>query len=323
MKILQIGLGYFGKNHLRVWNELQQELYVAELDPKQHAQCATYNIPKERITTDYKQFLDKVDAVDIVTPTPSHFNICMDALKAGKDVFVEKPITMTSKEALELARFAEQQGRFIQTGHIFRFNPSTEMIKKYMDDGTLGKIRYIEGSFKGFKRARTDVGVTQTDSIHFYDLFNYLLGKKPENVIAVTKDFFQRHMDDTSITLLHYGDTLVKIESGYLPPGTHRDVIIMGDKASLVANVVNQIVEIHHNHHELINGIWTAIDGGITRPKVNIQEPLQLELKHFIECVKNRKKPLSDAYAGYDTLKIVEAVYQSSKEKREVPIRYD
>lgn len=320
MKILQVGLGRWGANHLRVWHELRQELYVAELDQKQHSLCEVYNLDKSKISSNYHDFLSKVDAVDIVTPTDSHFPLAQEALQAGKDLFIEKPITVTAQDALALAELAEKQGRILQVGHIFRYNPSTQYIKQQIDSGRLGKIRYMTGYFMGFKRARTDVGVTHTDSIHFFDLFTYFLGKSPQSVMSVMRDFFGRGLEDTSVTFLNYGDTLAKVESGYLPPGNHRTVTIMGDKATLVSDVVSQQVEIHDNHHELKNGTWVAVEGGVTRPKITLQEPLYLELKHFVECVGNRQKPLSDVWVGYQLSKIVEAAVRSAKEKREVSL---
>ena len=100
-KILQIGLGGFGRNHLRAWHEMGRgdHLFVAELDSGRQQECRIVGLPKERITTDYRAVLDRVDLVDVVTPSTSHFDVCKAALLAGKDVFVEKPMTMTSKEA--------------------------------------------------------------------------------------------------------------------------------------------------------------------------------------------------------------------------------
>ena len=113
MKILQIGVGNFGKNHLRIWNELREDLYVADLSPKNLELCRTYNMPADRITQDYHEFLPKVDAVDIITPTDSHFDLCRKSIEAGKDVFVEKPFTSTSREAAELEDLAARKSRII------------------------------------------------------------------------------------------------------------------------------------------------------------------------------------------------------------------
>ena len=102
MKILLIGAGGFGKNHLRIWSELHQDVFVCDRDAERLSWCETYNIPKERRSIHYEDLLDQVEAVDIVTPTDSHFQIAKTCLEAGKDVFIEKPIALTSEEAWQL-----------------------------------------------------------------------------------------------------------------------------------------------------------------------------------------------------------------------------
>lgn len=320
MKILLIGVGGFGKNHLRVWNELNQDLYVADLSHQALDKCKIYNINKSKISTNFHDFLDKVDAVDIVTPTDFHYDICKECLVAGKDVFVEKPITMYSHEARRLIELSDEYNRILQVGHIFRYNPASKYIKNQIDNGALGKIRHLFGHYMGFKRARTDVGVTQTDSIHFFDLFNFFLGKKPTSVTAVTKDYLGRGMDDTSVVLLDYGKEMAQVESGYFPPGNWRDIVIMGDKASIVSNIVKQDVALYNNYHKMENNIWTAIDEGVVRPKIITKEPLYQELRTFLDSVKTRNKPSADGESGFQTLKIVEAAYQSSKKGKKVSI---
>lgn len=323
MKILLIGLGGWGKNHLRVWSGLQQELFVSELDTSRFSLCDLYKIDDAHRTTNYHEFLDKVDAVSIVTPTDTHFKIAKDCLEAGKDVFIEKPVCLRSDEAKELRQLVQEQKRILQVGHIFRFNPASTFIKERIDAGDVGKLRYLYGTFKGFKRARTDVGVTQTDSIHFFDLFNYFLGSVPTAVTAVTRDFMGRGLDDLSFVILEYGDIVAYIESSYFPPGTSRDITIIGEKRSLTSNITGQYVEVHKKHHALENGMWQAVDEGIEIPKITTQEPLQLELKHFLDCVEQRKEPMANITSGFNTLRIVESAYQSSKEGKRVEITYD
>lgn len=320
LKILLIGIGDFGKNHLRVWSELNQTLYVADANEKTLEKCRTYNLDNSRISTDYHDFLDEVDAVDIVTPTNSHFKICRECLLEEKDVFVEKPITMHSSEAKKLIELSDKNARILQVGHIFRFNPASQYIKEQIAQKTLGNIRYLYGHYMGFKRARADVGVTQTDSIHFFDLFNFFLNKKPVEVTAVTRDYLGRGMDDTSVALLDYGRELAQVESGYFPPGNWRDVCVMGEKASVVCNTVKQDVAVYYNHHELRNGAWTAVENGIMHPKIITKEPLHQELRAFLDSMETRNKPNADGESGYVTLKIVEAAYESSRKGKKVRI---
>jgi UDP-2-acetamido-3-amino-2,3-dideoxy-glucuronate N-acetyltransferase len=175
MKILQIGLGGFGKNHLRAWTQmgLARNLSIADLSRERLEEAQElFGIAADRLVTDYRALIQEADVVDVVTPSDSHYAICAEALRLGKDVFVEKPMTMTSQEADQLAEAVERSGRILQVGYYYRFHPISQYVREQIRNGQLGSIRYLSGQFMGFKRARTDVGVTLTDGIHFIDLFN-------------------------------------------------------------------------------------------------------------------------------------------------------
>ena len=323
MKILLIGLGGFGKNHLRVWSEFHQDVFVSDLEADRLSWCETYNIPKERWSTGYEDLLDQVEAVDIVTPTDSHFQIAKTCLEAGKDVFIEKPIALTSEEAWQLEQLNARAQRIVQVGHIFRFNPASQYIKRAITEGVAGRVHYLQGFFKGFKRMRTDIGVTQTDSIHFFDLFNWFLDQRPCAVTAITRDYCGRHLDDLSHVFLEYpGGVLAHVESGYFDPQTYRHVTVIGEQLSLRSDVVAQQVEVYKQMHVSRGGVVTAIANGIESPNIVTREPLELELRAFLESVSQRRPPLVGIKEGYVTLKIVEAAYESSQKGQRVPIEY-
>ncbi|MGD8889150.1 MAG: Gfo/Idh/MocA family oxidoreductase, partial [Desulfobacterales bacterium] len=132
MALMQIGTGRWGANHLRVLSNLQVDLYVAEISEEGRKRCLDQGIPQNHLTGDYREFLDVVTAVDVVTPASSHFSICKELLEKGKDVFVEKPVAETAAEADELARLASQRDAIFQVGHIFRYDPAADFIKDYM-----------------------------------------------------------------------------------------------------------------------------------------------------------------------------------------------
>jgi UDP-N-acetylglucosamine 3-dehydrogenase len=320
MKVLQIGVGSFGKNHLRVWNELNEDLFAADLLPQNLDACRTYRMPSDRVGRDYRQFLPLVDAVDIVTSTDSHYQLCREALEAGKDVFVEKPFTSTSAQARELWDLAERKGRVIQVGHLFRYNPATRLIRGMIEKGELGPIHYIYGTYAGFKRMRTDVGVTQTDSIHYFDVANFLLDAFPQKVVSVQKDTRGRGLEDVSVTFLHYGETLVKVESGYHHPEPRRDLVLIGEKKTVEADLVKQYLRIHNNTFAKKGQEWVAVHDGVSSPSIKFEEPLRNELIAFRECVEKRKAPLAGPRAGWQTLVLVEAARRSAQELRAVDV---
>jgi len=320
MKLLLIGAGRWGKNHLKALTNLVDKLYVADSDPGQLKACEGYRIPGERFSTDYRDFLKEVDGVDIVTPADSHLRVCRDCFEAGKDVFVEKPITLTSTEAREMIEMAKSRKLILQTGHIYRYHPASTKMKSLITKGRLGRIQYGYGHFMGFKRPRTDVGVTQTDAIHYFDLFNYLFDETPRAVTAIVRNYLDLSLDDTSFSTLDYGGKVVSIEAGYMPPEKRRDVALVGDKASLYCDFQSNSLLLCENRHEKQGGKCIALTGESSRIPVDLEEPLTLELKAFIDSIANRVKPLSDGLAAYQALKVVEACYESSKTGRRIEI---
>jgi UDP-2-acetamido-3-amino-2,3-dideoxy-glucuronate N-acetyltransferase len=323
MKILQIGLGRWGKNHLKALTKLCSELYVVDVDPEQLKICDELAIPADHRSTDYRDFLDRVDGVDIVTPADNHLAITRDCFSKQKDVFVEKPIAFTSGEAKEMIALAEGKGLILQVGDIYRYNPAVSKIKSLTGEGRLGKIQYAYGHFMGFKRPRMDVGVTQTDAIHYFDLFNYLFGELPHAVRAVVRHYLNLALDDTSISVLEYGGKLAFVEAGYMPPETRRDISIIGDRGSLYCNFQKNTLSFFENRHEKQGDRWVAIEGKPQDVPLEGGEPLKLELVQFLNSIKTRSRPIADGQAGLEALRVVEACYESSRQGKLVEIDWN
>jgi predicted dehydrogenase len=320
MNLLLIGVGRWGRNHLKALTSLVDELYVVDADPSQLKACGEFSLPGDHLSTNYHDFLDRIDGVDIVTPADSHLAICMDCFGKRKDVFVEKPIALTSQEAREMVHRAEENRLILQVGHIYRYHPAATKIKHLLDERKLGEVQYAYGHFMGFKRPRIDVGVTQTDAIHYFDLFNYLFGNPPQTVRAVVRYYLNLPLDDTSISILEYGKRLAFVEAGYMPPEKRRDISIVGDQASLYCDFQKNSLHLFKNHHEKKEDQWVAVEGEVEEIPFEHEEPLQLELKAFIESIKSRSNPLADGLAGYEALKVVEACYESSEIGKRIEI---
>jgi UDP-N-acetylglucosamine 3-dehydrogenase len=322
MKLLLIGIGRWGKNHLKTLTKLVDELYVVDSDSSQLKTCREFSIPEDHLSGDYHDFLDRIDGVDVVTPADSHLAICGECFDKKKDVFVEKPIALTSQEAKEMIAQAHKKGVIFQVGHIYRYHPASSKIKRLIGEGRLGKVQYAYGHFMGFKRPRTDVGVTQTDAIHFFDLFNYLFGEPPHAVTAVVKNYLNFPLDDTSVSILDYDEKTVFVEAGYLPPEKRRDIAIVGDRASLYCDFQNNSLLLCGNRHERQGGKCVALEGKVQNIPIQSEEALTTELKAFLDSMKNRSKPLADGQAGVEALKIVEACYESSRKGKRVEMEW-
>lgn len=325
-KILLLGLGRWGANHLRNLNNLPIELYVAEVGEKQLEPARKLGLPAERLTTDYKKFINEVDGVVVVTPAQTHFPLCREFLEAGKDVFVEKPLTLSNDESRQLAELADRGKRILQVGHILRFDPATIWLRDAIQNGDFGKVNMLRGHFGGFKRPRNDSGVMFADGIHFVDLFNFLLGALPKSVLAVHHDFMGRGMDDVSLVSLEYetkhGRTWATVENDYFIPGKFREVIVCGDRLGAVCdyNVAQYKIKTYENKHVREGNDFKGIEGAVHQIECPPEEPLLAELRAFVDSIKTRAQPRADGWSGYDAVRVLNAALESVKSGRAVTL---
>jgi predicted dehydrogenase len=326
MKLLLLGIGRWGANHLRVLHSLPIELYVAELDGKRLEAARKLGIPDARLSTGYKDFAGLVEAAVIVTPAQSHFPLCREFLEAGRDVFVEKPLTLAPEESKQLAELADKKKRILQVGHIFRFDPATQWIRDAMQSGQFGRVNILRGHFGGFKRPRNDSGVMFADGIHFVDLFNYFLNATPASVLAIHHDFLGRGLEDVSLLSLEYetplGNTWATVENDYYFPGKFRDVTVVGDKLSAVCdyNVAQYKIKAYAYRHVRDGADFKGVEGTVTQIECPPEEPLLAELRAFITSVQTRQKPLADGWAGYDAVRVLDAALESARAGRRVKL---
>jgi predicted dehydrogenase len=317
-RILLIGLGRWGTNHLRVLRSLPVDLFVADLDEKR---VSAADLPQSRCTANPWAIVSEIDAAVVVTPADTHFEMCRRLLEAGKDVFVEKPITMRSAEAAELAALAESGGLILQVGHIFRFDPASVWMQKAIADNRFGPIKMLRARFTGFKRPRPDTGVTFADSIHFIDLFNFLLKTPPRRIHAVLRDFFGRGMDDESLIVLEYDQAgggppiLATVEAGYHLPGKTREITIVGKDSSAVCdfNVAQYKLKTFENRHITGTAEIKAVEGAVHHLEFPPEEPLRAELVAFLKSIEDRSEPLVGGWDGGESVRVVEGALESAR----------
>ena len=325
-KIVLVGVGKFGKNHLRVLKELEKD----EL-------CTLYGVVDKRVeilesvrrdynvatTSSLAEFLKAdIDAVDIVTPADTHFKVCKECLAAGKHVFVEKPLATKYAEARKLVRLSADKKRILMVGLIYRYNPAVKKIKELIDLEKLGKIYYMYGHYMGFKEPRAEVGALLNFAVHHIDIYDYLLEELPEEVTCSVAHFLGRqNFEDLSVLILRYGNGAVGIiENSWLPPGNYRDLTIIGSEKSVTSDLSKQTVILHNICMKKNSGTIKAIDEGQLPLDVKFEEPLKLELKDFIECIKTGRKPIADAETASRTVMIAEKALESARLKRSVKI---
>ena len=317
--ILLVGLGRWGANHLRTLRSLPVTLYCADTDPARLEAATKSGVAVERCGRDALAFLPKVDGVVIATPAQNHFDLARRCLDAGKDVLVEKPLTVTGAESKQLTELALKKGRILQVGHIFLYDPASLWLRDAVTNGTFGRMKLLRGHFGGFKRPRSDGGVSFADAIHFSALFDFILGKRPKRVTGHLADFFGRGMDDQSLIILDYdlpaGRVMAQIETGYHVPGKFREVTVTGDKLSAVCdfNIAQYKIKTFEARHEPAkNGEIAAVEGAMKQLEFPPSEPLLEELRAFIESISSRRPPLADGWSGYWAVRTIETAIESA-----------
>jgi predicted dehydrogenase len=320
VNVLLVGLGRWGENHLRVLTQLGASVWVADVSAVRRQWAIGQGVATARAVADFHEALPHVDAVDIVTPADSHRTVAEASLAAGRHCFVEKPLTVSAADGRAVAAAARAADRVVQVGHIFRFHPVTATLRAALAAERIGAVRYATGRFAGFKRPRTDVGVTHTDAIHYFDLFAYLLGRGATTVTSLQRDYLGRGLDDMSLTTVTYGEVPVVVEANYFVPGTHRECVIVGEGGTLVADYGASTVTLHVGQHRLRHGTWEALDAGKEELPARGEEPMRLELAAFLEACRGRGANPVPAEAGVLALEVVEAAARSARLDRAVTI---
>jgi len=317
-----IGIGSWGKNHVRNYKEMENVNLKAISDiKKENLMIAKeYNIYS---TTNFKEILNDadIDAVSICVPASLHYKISKEALEAGKHIF----FVLNSEQGSNLINLARKKRLILTVGHIFRFDPTVNYIKKEIERGTFGKIYYISLSRLGLKDPRKDVGAIFNYAVHDLDIICYLLDKLyPDEITAVSSYPLDREFEDHAIVTTRFERTIGHTQVGWLTPMKLREFWVVGENKSANIDPTNLEVEIFKSGRIPEYKNWDDFklitrEGSSSKPKILKKEPLNNELKYFIDCIKKNKKVNKiDGYVGLRTIKMCEAAIKSAAERKTI-----
>lgn len=303
VKVGVIGVGYLGQHHARIYSEIEgaELIGVVDIDRKKaDTFAAKYTC---EAFYDYRDILDKVDVLSIVTPTTTHYSIALDCLRAGKEILIEKPITVTVEEADELIDESEKRGCIIQVGHLERYNPAvlaaSEMFKEPM---------FIESErFSPFLGRGTDVDVTLDLMIHDIDIILSLVAMPVKEIRAVGAKVLTDKIDVAKAWLEFENGCTALATVSRLSPNKHRRLKVFQKDSYISIDYQNSEIKRYFKNEK-------GISFDITRPEK--KEPLKEELNDFIRCVKERRKPKVSAVEGRDALKVVMEITDKIKIRR-------
>jgi predicted dehydrogenase len=321
----QLGCGYWGPNLLRNFSALPNCLvkYVVDLSPERRA-FVEENFPRTRAVESSGEVLDdpEVNAIVIATPATTHFALAKQALEAGKHVFVEKPLATRASDVDELARCARERNLIVMTGHTFVYNSAVRYVKKLIDAGELGEVRYIYSQRLNLGRIRTDIDALWNFAPHDISIIQYWLGD-PEP-LAVSRQgmaYMQEGIDDVVFLNIEYpGKIIANIHVSWLDPQKVRKMIVVGSRKMVVYDdVADDKIAIYDKgiDRKAILGQNMDFDrpqpaqfnyrsGDILLPQINFVEPLRVEAEHFSDCIRNSRAPLTGCEHARTVVSILE-----------------
>jgi predicted dehydrogenase len=314
-----IGAGYWGKKVISEYLALAKEdpnvslLRVCDIQ-EQNLRCCreVFQIPKERLTNSYKELLDlvSIDAVHICTPNETHYEICKEALMAGKHVLLEKPMTLNSQQAFELMDLAEKEKMSLQVGYIFRFNNALREVQKLIKDEFFGDLYYLRLQWTDFIQPTPDRDIIFDLGPHPVDILNFLLGMWPSKVVCKAGAYTRETLPEMAYATAEFdGKTMANVELSWLHPKKERSVSIIGSERCATVDCLDQSVKIFENHGK--NGF-----------KIDLQKnnTILAELKHFIEHVRGADQPVNGGHVGPMNVLVLENLRRSLMEDRTVKV---
>lgn len=330
IKIGIIGCGYWGPNLIRNLFEIKDVdvVYCCDL-MESRLQPIKDRYPSISIKKDYKDVLtdSNIDAVVIATPADTHYKIAKEFLLKGKHVFVEKPLTFDVSQAEELVDISKKVNKILMVGHTFEYNPAVIKAKEYIDNGELGNVYYITSRRVNLGIVRRDINALWNLAPHDISILIYLIGAIPEVVRAWGSAFIQNDIEDVVFLYLHFpGNIAAHIQVSWLDPNKIRETVIVGSKKMIVYDDIDNdgkikiydkgIDKIENNNFQ--SPVYADYQlrlrtGDLLIPKIDSYEPLKKECQHFIDCISNNKKPLTDGENGLRVVRVLDAAQRSLK----------
>jgi predicted dehydrogenase len=296
LRVGVIGTGHLGVFHAKMYSAIEKKGGISLVGVCDVHKARAKEVARKYHTkyfTDYHIMLENIDAVSIVVPTSLHHEVAKDCLEAGIHVLVEKPMTKTLEEADELIRIADEKGLILQVGHIERFNSAVRAIEPYLE-----KPRFIEcqrlGSTKKKKRIK-DVGVVLDLMIHDIDIILSLVPSKVKHIEAFGQSTISNHEDVANVRLTFADNTIADITASRITNEEVRKLRIFQEHSYILLDYM---------HHEAFQ--FQKSDNYSIKKKIKIRkkDALKVELKSFIDCVKNKKKPIISGIEGRQALRV-------------------
>jgi predicted dehydrogenase len=317
-----LGYGYWGPNVVRNLTTLEDSklIAIAEVNPvaRKRAQKA---YPGIVVTPDASDLIlsPEIDAIAVVTPVWTHYELAKAALENGKHVFVEKPFTSSAAQAEELISLAMRKNLTIMVDHTFLFTGAVKKISQLLNEGSLGDLYYYDSTRVNLGLFQHDINVLWDLAPHDLSIMDYLIKTRPEAIVATGQKHLNGHEDVAYMTLYFPDNVIAHINVNWLSPVKVRTTLIGGEKRMLVWNDLeaDEKVKIYDRGVDITNreGLYELLvnyrSGDMWAPQLEQVEALRQELSYFVECVSNGTRPFNDGCAGLRVVRMLEAASES------------
>ena len=328
-----VGLGYWGPNLLRNFNQLSDcEVKVCCDLNDDNLLRIKEQYPHVAITKDYRDLMEdnELGAIVIATSASSHYNLAKKALLHHKHVFVEKPFVLENEQATELVHLAEKTNRKLMVGHLMEYHPAIERLKEIIQSGELGEIYYLYSQRVNLGKIRKDENALWSFAPHDLSIIMYLLEMGPENVSTRGQTYLQDGMEDVVFVNLQFPNkVMAQIQLSWLDPHKIRKTTVVGSKKMAVFDDMagTEMLKIYDKgvSNAQFAPFGEALSlrfGDISIPYIKMTEPLNIECQHFLDCIKNDAPPRSDGRDGLRVVKVLQAA-QRSLDKGGLPVKIE
>lgn len=324
-----IGYGYWGPNVVRNLQGIDYARVVAICDKNQNSlKRVKQAYPEIRTTADSSELVTStdIDAIAVITPVWTHFELAKAALENGKHIFVEKPFTSNTEQADQLIDLAEKKNLTIMVDHTFLFTGAVRKIRQLLEEGTMGSLYYYDSTRVNLGLFQHDVNVLWDLAPHDLSIMDFLIQAKPDGVIATGERHLNGHVDVAYMTVYFPQNVIAHINVNWLSPVKVRTTLIGGEKKMLVWNDLeaDEKIKVYDKGVQMDNrqGVYDLLvsyrSGDMWAPRVEQTEALRSELTYFTECVEKGAKPHNDGHAGRRVVRMLQAADQSLKQRGEM-----
>ena len=312
IKLAVIGCGKWGINHVKTAYKILGRNLISACDLNASTSSKVEQVSKEiKFTTKIEDILEnsEIKAVIVATSAEYHFEVAKRCLLADKNVLVEKPITLLSKEAMELVEISKSRNLKLMVGHVLLYHPALLTMKEKIDNGEIGKLQYIYSNRLNLGTIRSEENILWSFAPHDISIIQFLIGSVPEYIGAKGAAFVQPNIEDTTLTYMKYpGDVHAHIFVSWLHPFKEQRLVVIGDKGMMVFedSLKTEKLKFYKKGFNVVNGEPEKFESDYMVINFPEKAPLEEEQLHFLDCIINNRTPRTDGVHAKEVLEVLE-----------------